>query len=101
MGKWCPATKEDCNKECVLFRSGVRLFEDGKKPEPFEECAINIAVDCLENLVGRSVGQQQATEQVRNETAKLRAIFEVAFTGKILEKSKNVSPIQTKKIGEG
>lgn len=60
---------------CVLFRKGLRIFEDGRKPEPVEECAINIGVDCLENLVSRSIGQQKATEQTRNEVVNLHQTF--------------------------
>ena len=67
MGSWCPFTKKKCNKDCVFYRSGLRYFDDGRKPEPFEECAFNIIADCLENLVQRSIGQQKATEQVRNQ----------------------------------
>lgn len=67
MGNWCPYIKKKCNKDCVFFRSGLRYFDDGRKPEPFEECVFNIIADCLENLVQRSIGQQKATEQVRNQ----------------------------------
>jgi hypothetical protein len=61
----CPFNRIKC-EECVLYRSGLRYYPDKIEPIPFTECAINIAVDCLENLVQRSVGQQQATEQTRN-----------------------------------
>lgn len=70
----CPFKKINCN-ECVLYRKGVRYFEDSREPIPFEECAINIAVDCLENLVGRSIGQQKATEEARNATLELGSFF--------------------------
>ena len=72
MGNWCPFTKKKCNPECVFYRKGMRYFDEpGKKPEPFEDCAINIAVDCLEALVERSIGQQKATEGTRNAISEL------------------------------
>ena len=70
----CPFGKIKC-EECVLYRKGLRYYEDKKEPTPFEECAINIAVDCLENLVSRSIGQQGAAEQTRNEVNKLNELF--------------------------
>ena len=75
MGRWCPFIKGECNKECVFYRRGLKYRNDGGKPEPFEECAINIAVDCLENLVLRQIGIQKATEQARNEMAKVGRIL--------------------------
>jgi len=75
MKPWCPFSKKECRNDCVLYRRGIRYFEDGREPIPFEECAINIAVDCLEALVQRSIGQQKATEQTRNEIHKLRGFF--------------------------
>ena len=72
----CPFGKVKCN-ECVLYRKGLRYFDDGKEPIPFEECGINIAIDCLENLITRSIGQQQATEQTRNEVSNLHQLFKV------------------------
>lgn len=61
----CPFGKIKC-EECVLYRRGLRFSQEHPKGVPFEECAINIAADCLENLVTRSIGQQKATEEVRN-----------------------------------
>ena len=81
----CPFGKIKC-EECVLYRKGLRHFDDSRKPEPFEECAINIGVDCLENLVGRSIGNQKATEQTRNEMTKLNELLYGMAKVKLLEK---------------
>jgi len=70
----CPFGKAKC-EECVLYRKGLRYYDDKKEPTPFEECAINIGVDCLENLVGRSIGNQKATEETRNEIKSLHNLF--------------------------
>jgi hypothetical protein len=72
----CPFDKKECKTDCTLYRKGIRFFDDGKKQEPFEECAINIGVDCMEQMVSRSIGQQRATEEARNETKKLLGFFE-------------------------
>ena len=74
--KRCPFSWKTCKSDCVLFRKGLRYWDDpSKTPVAFEECALNIGVDCLENLIGRSIGQQKAQEQTRNETAALRELF--------------------------
>lgn len=85
MGNWCPLCGKKCRNDCVLYRKGFRYFEDGRPPEPFEECAINIATDCLERLVRRAIGQQKAAEQTRNEVNKLRAFFTELTKLKMLE----------------
>jgi len=82
---WCPFSKKDCRSDCVFYRKGFRYFEDGREPVPFEECAINIGVDCLEALVRRSIGQQKAMEQARNEVNKLRNFFLDVAKVKMLE----------------
>jgi hypothetical protein len=81
----CPFGKIKC-EECVLYRKGLRYYDDKKEPTPFEECAINIGVDCLENLVSRSMGQQVATEQTRNEMNKLNELLHNVAHGKMLER---------------
>ena len=81
----CPFGNRKC-EECVLYRKGLRYFDDNKKPEPFEECAINIGVDCLEKLIGRSIGNQKATEQTRNEMTKLNELLYGMAKVKLLEK---------------
>lgn len=81
----CPFGKIKCD-ECVLYRKGLRYYDDKKEPTPFEECAINIAVDCMENLVGRSIGNQKATEETRNEVRRLMSFFVSMAQVKALEK---------------
>jgi len=72
----CPFDKKVCKEKCVLFRKGMRYWDDPKRePVAFEACAMNIAVDCLENLINRSIGQQKAMEQTRNEMAALKQLF--------------------------
>ena len=79
----CPFGKVKCEL-CVLYRKGIRYYDDKKEPTPFEECAINIGVDCLENLVSRSIGQQGAMEQTRNEMDKLnKLLYNVAQKNQI------------------
>lgn len=80
----CPFGKIKC-VECVLYRKGLRYFDDNRKPEPFEECAITIGIDCLENLVGRSIGQQRATESARNEMAAMKELFYALAQKKAIE----------------
>lgn len=81
----CPFGKIKC-EECVLYRKGFRYYDDKKEPTPFEECAINIGVDCMENLVGRSIGNQKATEETRNEVRRLISFFVSMAQVKALEK---------------
>jgi hypothetical protein len=83
----CPFARKPCLKEeCVLYRRGLRYFADKKEPQPFEECAINVGVDCLENLVGRSIGNQKATEETRNQMTKLNELLYGMAEKKYLEK---------------
>ena len=39
-------------------------------------CVFDVIADTLENLVTRMIGQQGATEGVRNELSKVSSIFE-------------------------
>jgi len=83
----CPFNSfKDCREQCVFYRKGIRYFDDERKSEPFEECAINVGVDCLENLVGRSIGNQKATEETRNQVLKLNELFYGLANAKLLEK---------------
>jgi len=66
MGNICFVDKKKCDTECVLYRKGLRYKDDGSKPIPFEECAFNIMADCLENLIGRTIGMQKETNKVAN-----------------------------------
>jgi hypothetical protein len=80
----CPFTQKKCNDKCVLYRKGFRYNEVTEtKPIPFESCAINIAADCLENLVTRSIPLQQEMNKVRNGTDKVAEIFETIVNNSI------------------
>ena len=81
----CPFGRIKC-EECILYRKGLRYFDDSRKPEPFEECILNVMADCLENLVGRSIGNQKATEQTRNEMTKLNELLYGMAKMKFLER---------------
>ena len=64
---YCPFVRGECKKEkCAFFRKGLRYFEGVKKPEPFEECALNVIADGIENLVERQIGVQKSNEEIRN-----------------------------------
>ena len=94
----CPLLKlKECDPGCVFYRRGLRYYEDGKtQPTPFEECAINIGVDCLEQLVTRSIGQQKASEENRNETRNLLGFFQDMATLKTLENKVNKATLKKK-----
>jgi hypothetical protein len=82
----CPLLKlKECDPECVLYRKGLRYYEDGRASQPFEECAINIGVDCLEQLISRSIGTQKAIEESRNETHNLMEFFQEMAQKKVIE----------------
>lgn len=83
----CPFWKKRCEKvkNCHLRRKGLRYFDDGRKPEPFEECAFLLNCDLLENLVTRMIGQQKAMEGTRNEVANLSDFFKDLAQIKALE----------------
>ena len=88
MGNWCPRIRKACRKDCVHYRFGIREYDSGPKAgqkEAVEDCAFNIGVDCLENLVGRSIGNQKATEQTRNEVSKLNNLLYGMAERKALE----------------
>ena len=91
MGNWCPRIKKTCRKDCIHFRQGLRYYEttdeNGKvrKPVPFEDCGFNIAFDCLENLIERSIGQQGALEQTRNGINQLNQLFYQLVNIKLLK----------------
>jgi hypothetical protein len=88
----CPFGKTKC-EECVLFRKGMRYYDTAPtnktEPVPFEECAINIAVDCLEQIVSRSIGQQAATEQMRNSVMGLGSLFQGIMQKAALEHNRD------------
>lgn len=70
----CPFGMEK-HEGCSFYRRGVRTEDVTGKQTPFEECAINIIADCLENLVVRQVGLQKEMNLVRNETQMTNNIF--------------------------
>ena len=66
------------HEECTFFRRGIRIIpkpNGGEENVPFEECAINIIADCLENLVGRNIALQQEMNLVRNEVLNTNQLF--------------------------
>jgi len=71
-----------------MYRKGFRYFDNGQPPEPFEGCGFMVLVDCMEGLLRRSVGQQKAAEQTRNEVNKLRGFFVNLVEGKLMLPSK-------------
>lgn len=76
---WCPFFMDECKEKCVFYRKGLRHYDSVEKPVPFEECALNIAVDCLENLVSRNIGLQKEMNLVRNATEDVGNIFKIAL----------------------
>lgn len=62
------------HEDCTFYRRGVRVKDNGEQT-PFEECAVNIIADCLENLVSRQIGLQKEMNMVRNETEATNKIF--------------------------
>jgi len=79
----CFIDKKPCNGQCVLYRKGLRYF-DGKEipPEPFEECAINIIADSVENIISRTIGLQAEQNKVANSIMDLSALLQVALSNK-------------------
>jgi len=75
----CFVDKELCDTKCVLYRKGIRYF-DGRerKSEPFEECAINIIADGIENMVSRTVGLQAEQNKATNAMVTLSALMQFA-----------------------
>ena len=81
----CPFGKVKC-EECVLYREGLRYFDDPKKePVHFQNCAVNIIADSMENMITRTIGQQAAIESLRNEIAVLNGLFFGAINKKELK----------------
>jgi len=81
----CFIDKKPCNEECVLYRRGLRYFDDKRPPEPFEECAINIIADSVENIISRTIGLQAEQNKVANSIMDVSAILKVALHNKIVE----------------
>lgn len=74
MGK-CPFGRFNKHEECAFYRKGIRIIELTGEQKPFEECAINIIADCLENMVSRSIGLQAEMNKVRNEAETTNKLF--------------------------
>lgn len=70
----CPFGMEK-HEDCTFYRRGVRIEDVTGKQTPFEECAVNIIADCLENLVQRNVALQKEMNLVRNEAEATNSIF--------------------------
>uniref|UniRef100_A0A6M3KEL2 Uncharacterized protein n=1 Tax=viral metagenome TaxID=1070528 RepID=A0A6M3KEL2_9ZZZZ len=81
----CFIDKKSCNEQCVLYRRGLRYFDDKRPPEPFEECAINIIADSVENIISRTVGLQAEQNKVANNIADVAAIMKTALQIKVTE----------------
>lgn len=63
------------HEDCAFYRRGVRIEDVTGKQTAFEECAVNIIADCLENLVQRNVALQKEMNLVRNEAEKTNQLF--------------------------
>jgi hypothetical protein len=56
-----------CRDDCVFYRRGIRYFEDkNKEPEEVEDCAMNMAVDNLEQMHNRIFTLQKEMGETKN-----------------------------------
>ena len=81
----CFIDKKPCNEGCVLYRKGLRYFDDKRPPEPFEECAINIIADSVENIISRTIGLQAEQNKVANSITDVATILTMALKKKAVE----------------
>ena len=81
----CFIDKKPCNEGCVLYRKGLRYFDDKRPPEPFEECAINIIADSVENIITRTAGLQAEQNKVANSITDVATILTMALKKKAVE----------------
>lgn len=58
-----------CDRECILFREGIRYTEDGSDPFPVADCAINIIADNIEAMHNRSFMLQREVGETKNVMA--------------------------------
>jgi hypothetical protein len=66
----CPFRNlKSCEKECVMYREGVRFTEDKGQAFPFADCALNIIADNLEAMHNRSYMMQKEVGEVKNVIA--------------------------------
>ena len=63
------------HEDCAFYRRGVRIIDATGEQRPYEECAVNVIADCLENLVGRNIALQKEMNLVRNEAEKTNEVF--------------------------
>ena len=76
----CFIDKKDCNEKCVLYRKGLRYFDgQNKPPEPFEECAINIIADGVENMISRTAGLQAEQNKATNAMMVVSSVLQFAL----------------------
>ena len=70
MGDRCPFYKfKPCRKDCMFYRSGIRYYENNTKPTAFEDCAISIGVDNIEQMHNRMFTMQKETGEQKNMLA--------------------------------
>lgn len=72
----CPFNKfKKCiGEDCVLFRKGVRFFDDKtREPAPFEMCGLNVLIDAAENQIMRLLGVQKEMNVLRNNVEQTTA----------------------------
>jgi hypothetical protein len=79
----CPFGRFNKHEECAFYRKGVRVMEATGEQKPFEECAINIIADCMENLVSRQIGLQAEMNKVRNEAETTNKLFQFLAQKKV------------------
>ena len=92
--KKCPFGMFNKHEECAFYRKGVRVMEATGEQKPFEECAINIIADCLENMVTRSIGLQAEMNKVRTEAETTNRLFQYLAQKKVefeAEEEKRIS----------
>lgn len=63
----CPFRNlEDCSKECVFYRQGVRYNEKKNESFAFEDCTFNIIADNLEAMHQRTYAMQREVGETKN-----------------------------------
>lgn len=69
------------HEDCAFYRRGIRIMRD-ESQVPFEECAINIIADTVENMVHRQIGIQAEINKVANNLDKLLSLFAMILRDK-------------------
>lgn len=64
----CPLLKmKECRKDCVFYREGFRYYDDpAKEPEHFEECAVNVIADNVEQVHNKIYTLQKEMGDTKN-----------------------------------